>query len=359
MTASAQSVSIALQGNTFKVVGWSAPAAPPAAGWSSIFSVYAGPARDVPPMLGSYAVEQGSLVFHPRYPVAPGVRYRAVFHPPGGTVVERMLDGPALSTARTTRVERVYPTTDVLPSNTLRLYIYFSAPMSRGEAAARVHVLDSAGKELRNIFLPGEELWDPNNQRLTMTFDPGRIKRGLTSNETIGPPIVDGHRYTLVVDAAFRDARGVGLVQGFRKTFRGGPAVRVAPDPKDWRVRPPMAGTSGPLVVDFDRPMNYTLLQRTLSVAGPNGRLAGSVSVARAESEWRFTPARAWAPGAYQLIVDTSLEDLAANKIDQPFDIDVFNHVSEHLTTQTVSVPFEVRADVIQPPAPGRGRGRD
>jgi hypothetical protein len=345
MTARAQSVSLALQGNTFKVVGWSAPATPPASGWSSIFAVYAGPARDVPPMLGTYAVEQGSLVFHPRYPVAPGVQYRAVFHPPGGgTAVERMLDGPPLNRTPMTRVERVYPTADVLPSNTLRLYIYFSAPMSRGEAGARVHLLDQSGKELRDIFLPGEELWDPDNRRLTMTFDPGRIKRGLTSNETIGPPIADGKRYTLVVDSHFRDARGVPLVEDFRKTFRGGPAVRVAPDPKDWRVTPPVAGTSGALVVDFHRPMNYTLLQRTLSVAGPNGRVAGTVSVGRAEAEWRFTPQGAWAPGAYKLIVDTSLEDLAGNKIDQPFDIDVFNHVSEHLTTSTVSVPFEVRA---------------
>ena len=30
-----------------------------------------------------------------------------------------------------------------------------------------------------------------------MTFDPGRIKRGLTSNEKMGPPIAEGRRYTL------------------------------------------------------------------------------------------------------------------------------------------------------------------
>ena len=59
------------------------------------------------------------------------------------------------------------------------------------------------------MFLPGEELWDPNFQRLTMTFDPGRIKRGLTSNETMGPPIAEGKRYTLVIDRDWPDARGV------------------------------------------------------------------------------------------------------------------------------------------------------
>jgi hypothetical protein len=32
-----------------------------------------------------------------------------------------------------------------------------------------------------------------------MTFDPGRIKRDLISNRSMGPPIVEA-RYTLVID---------------------------------------------------------------------------------------------------------------------------------------------------------------
>ena len=98
-------------------------------------------------------------------------------------------------------VEHVYPSADVLPSNQLRLYIYFSAAMSRGEAEQRIHILDADGKVLRGVFLPGQELWDPMNRRLTMTFDPGRIKRDLTSNRAMGPPIADGRRYTLVIEA--------------------------------------------------------------------------------------------------------------------------------------------------------------
>ena len=107
-------------------------------------------------------------------------------------------------------------------------------------------MLDENGKVLqgRSVFLPGEELWDPNFQRLTMTFDPGRIKRGLTSNEKIGPPIAEGKRYTLVIDRDWPDARGVPMVEGFRKSFRGGPAERNPPDPKQWRVTAPKAGTS-------------------------------------------------------------------------------------------------------------------
>jgi hypothetical protein len=275
--------------------------------------------------------------------MSPDVKYRVVFHPPGGAAIEKTFDGPARRIAPAARVEHVYPSADVLPSNQLRLYLYFSAPMSRGEAEQRIHVLDDGGRILRGVFLPGQELWDPDNRRLTMTFDPGRIKRALTSNEAMGPPIAEGKRYTLVIDRDWRDANGVPLVEPFRKTFRGGPAVRRPPDPKTWRLTTPAGGTIDALVVDFGRSMNYPLLQRMLQISGARGTVPGTVAVAREETEWRFTPTRAWTPGAYRLVADTSLEDLAGNHIGQPFDIDVFDHVTERITTTTTSVPFEIR----------------
>jgi hypothetical protein len=267
-----------------------------------------------------------------------------VFHPPGGGApIERTFDGPPRPTTPAAHVDHVYPSADVWPSNQLRLYIYFSAPMSRGESAARIHVLDAAGKNLPGVFLPLEELWDPAGQRLTMTFDPGRIKRGLTANENMGPPIAEGRRYTLVIDREWADARGVSMTEGFRKSFVGGAADRRPPDPKDWRVTPPHAGTSEPLVVDFQESMNYPLLQRMLKVTNARGDVKGTVSVERQESRWRFAPTTSWTAGAYQVVVDTGLEDLAGNHIGQPFDIDVFEHVTEHITSATVSLPFSVR----------------
>jgi hypothetical protein len=42
-------------------------------------------------------------------------------------------------------------------------------------------------------------------------------------------------------------------------------------------------------------------------------------------------------------VADTGLEDLAGNHIGQPFDLDVFNKVTERIETKTVSLPFRVR----------------
>jgi hypothetical protein len=71
--------------------------------------------------------------------------------------------------------------------------------------------------------------------------------------------------------------------------------------------------------------------------------VAGTVSIDKQETEWRFLPQQPWKTGDYQLIVDSALEDLAGNHVGQAFDIDVFQHVTEHITTKTISLPFVVR----------------
>jgi hypothetical protein len=211
--------------------------------------------------------------------------------------------------------------------------------MTQGEAAQRMHLLDESGRNVPAVFLPGEELWDPRSERLTMTLDPGRIKRGLTSNRAMGPPIVPGKRYTLTIDRDWLDARGVPMVEGYRKSFTGGAAERTPPDPAQWKITPPKAGSAAPLLVDFPKPMNYALLEKMIQVAG----VAGAAAIDRHETEWRFTPNAPWRAGDYALRVNTAIEDLAGNRIGQAFDIDVFEHVTEHLTTTTMTLPFQVR----------------
>ena len=341
--AAAQSPAIQLQNGVFKVTGWKPPASAPANGWVSLLAVYSG-SGDVPAMVGAYSIEGDSLVFRPQYPLAAGARYRAVFHAPGAQPIETTFDGPPKQTVPLTRVAHVYPSADVLPSNDLKLYIYFSAPMSRGEAWEHVHLLDAEGKVLPDIFLEfGQELWDATNQRLTIWFDPGRIKRGLTSNVKLGPPIEDGKRYTLAIDRAWHDARGVSLVEGYKKVFRGGPADRAAPDFQKWIVTAPKPATSQPLIVDFPESLDYVGLQKSLAVSDGRGPIAGDVAISRQEMRWSFTPRQFWQAGTYQLLINSSLEDLAANKIGQLFDMDVFDKVSENVESKTFSLSFSIK----------------
>ena len=203
--------------------------------------------------------------------------------------------------------------------------------------------MDERGREVPGVFLPGQELWDPRDQRLTMTFDPGRIKRGLTSNEAMGAPITEGKRYRLVIDKEWPNARGAALVEGFSKAIRGGPQDRHPPDPAQWRVTAAGAGTRGALTVEFPKPMNFPLLQRMIEVWMGRGRVEGSVEVDRQETRWRFTPKEPWKIGDYRLVVNTGIEDLAGNHVGQAFDIDVFEKVTERIASSSVTLPFRVR----------------
>src|SRR5262249_39761867 len=108
-------VSIRLENGAYRVSGWDASHAS-GGEWMSIFSVYAGEG-DVPPMLGTYAVENGSLVFRPRFAPSPGVRSRAVLRLTGRPPIEAVFESPAADLTPTTRVEHVYPSVDLLPDN--------------------------------------------------------------------------------------------------------------------------------------------------------------------------------------------------------------------------------------------------
>jgi hypothetical protein len=323
---------IQFQGGVFRVSNWDAPAEP-AAGWQSVFAVYAGAAKDSPPLLGTYSVESGELVFRPRFPLSPGLHVRAVFHPPGDSDIETTFDIPAATLTPTTRVAQIYPSASVLPANALKLYIYFSAPMRRGDSWRHLRLLRDDGVTIDYPFLElDQELWDRDHRRFTVLFDPGRIKRGLASRAEAGPALEPGRTYTLVVDPAWQDGNGAPLAQEFRKTFRVAADLRTPPDPKKWRISAPRAGTRDPLVLNFERPLDYALLQHEIEISG----MSGQISIAQEETEWRFTPDTPWEARDYPIVIRTTLEDLAGNHINRPFDVDTFNPITQSVAAETV-----------------------
>lgn len=305
---------------------------------------------------GRYAVVGDLVRFSPRYPLEPGVGYQAVLNldhlgshkgaPSAGRIEAdykepKPLDGPPA------RVAAIYPSCDVVPENLLRLYIQFSAPMSRGEAYRRVHLRDAQGREVDAPFLElDEELWSADQRRFTLLFDPGRIKRGLKPREEVGPALLAGRAYTIVIDAAWRDARGHGLGEGATKAFRVGPADVISPDPAAWRVNAPRAGGVDALVAHFPEPLDHALLERMLTVHDASGaRLAGTVSVDPGEVVWKWRPRAPWSAGEYQIVIDVELEDIAGNNVARPFEVDETTPITARTTIKTRSLPFRVAAD--------------
>jgi hypothetical protein len=306
----------------------------------------------LPPMLGRYQLDTSTLRFEPRFPLAPGVVYRAVFHPESlhtGASSESPLVAayqlPARRSTESTVVSAVYPSADELPENLLKFYLHFSAPMSRGRVYQHIHLLDAAGDDVELPFLElDQELWDPAMTRLTLLLDPGRIKRGVRPLEEVGSSLQPGRRYTLVIDRSWPDAAGQPLQADYRKSFTVSAAERTPPAPSDWRVTAPAAGSRAPLEVDFPRPLDRALALRLIRVAAPDGRdLDGAVDVSDQERRWTFTPAAPWSAGAHALVIATTIEDLAGNNIGKAFDVDVFEDVQRSLTSETVRLPFTVK----------------
>jgi hypothetical protein len=319
--------------------------------WAKRFAVYVdrpgAKERDTQPsLLGSYHVEAGVLRFKPRFPLVKGVRYRVVFRPGRGEPLEVVLSLPKPAPKEPTRVTHVYPSRDALPENQLKFYLHFSAPMSRGEAYRRVRLLDERDKEVDLPFLElDQELWDGANRRFTLFFDPGRIKRGLKPREEAGPSLEEGKRYTLVIDRAWADAAGEPLKESYRKAFRVLAPDDTPPDPKTWKLQAPAAGSRAPLVVTFPESLDHGLLQHSLWVIDAAGRkVPGTVSVTAEETRWALAPDKAWPAGKYQLVADTRLEDLAGNSVGRPFEVDVFRQVQREIKSETVKLPFEVKA---------------
>lgn len=324
--------------------------------WQQALAVHArqGGLVDVgmPPMLGEYRVEGGVVRFRPRFPLEPGVEYRAVFRPgqlPGGLKGDRSsivadFRLPARRAEPSTVVRQVYPSGEVLPENLLKFYVHFSAPMSRGHIYDHIRLQDESGKDVELPFLEiDEELWDPSMTRLTLFIDPGRIKRGVQPLEEIGPALEEGKRFALVIDAAWRDAAGAPLKETFRKPFRVGPPDREPPEPAKWKVEPPRAGAKEPLTLTFDGPMDHALAERVVRVARASGNAVGGVTtLAEGDRRWSFVPDEPWAAGRYEVVAGAALEDLAGNNVGKPFEVDLQKGAGPKADTPPARLPFDV-----------------
>jgi len=292
------------------------------------------------PLLGTYRVEGAALVFEPRFPLKPGLEYRAVCGD-----VERTFSLPAPPSTPRTVVRHVYPSRGTLPENLLKFYVHFSAPMARGEAYRRARLVTSDGRAVDMPFLElGEELWDRSGTRVTLFIDPGRIKRGLKPREEGGPVFEEGKSYTLVLDREWQDAEGRPLTQAYRKSFTVGAPDEKQPEVATWKLQAPRAGTRDALTVTFPEPLDSAMLNRSLAVMNQAKKsVGGRIEIDQEETRWRFHPESAWVAGPHVLQVDTILEDLAGNSIGRPFEVDEVRPIERRVGTGAVALPFEIK----------------
>lgn len=306
---------------------------------------------DPPPLLGRYErVDEQSVAFHPRFPLARSVRYQVVW---SAELKEQsskpkapswLFQLPQVSLGPPVRVSQIYPTAAELPENLLKFYIYFSAPMSRGRAYEHIQLLQD-GDVVEAPFLElGEELWNPEQTRFTLFLHPGRIKRGLRPRDESGPPLEAGLEYSLRIDAEWRDAHGRPLAVASEKRFKVGPADEQQVIPEQWKISTPASGSKGPVQLTFDEPLDHAMLTRVLEVKHREGHsIPGTIEVGEHESSWRFSPEQPWKTGTYYIEIGTHLEDLCGNSLARPFEVSTQNQQTTEEKRPRIAIEFIVK----------------
>jgi hypothetical protein len=313
----------------------------PAGAEVQVFPGTAAARGGLPPMAGRLVRDGDGLCFVPRFAFLDGTAYTVTVEGTSAAVLVRARPGRPAAT----EVTGISPTAAEVPVNLLRLYVWFSAPMSEGCAAGQVRLARDDGSVVAGALLPAEhELWDASRRRLTVLLDPARIKRGLASHQDAGYPLRSGEPFRLVVDSGFRDAQGLPLRAPAQRRYEVGGEERRHVDPGGWSLTVPPAGTSEPLRVTFGRPLDHGLLARCLHVSGPGGQLVdGTARTGPGERSWQLVPRRSWASGPHQLIVDPVLEDLAGNSVSRVFDRDLARPEDQPRQARPVTVGFRPR----------------
>lgn len=291
---------------------------------SEVLQVFVGPPEACctgkSPIAGDYAVDGRTVTFHPAFDFISGQMYTVQSGQSPATLTPFTI--AADSDVPAPEVVAIYPSGDTIPENTLRFYIQFSAPMSPHRVDDFITLVDAQGKADRQAFMSfSQELWNEDRTQLTLLMDPGRIKRGVAQNLTLGPALREGNRYSIVVGEGWPAARAGQRAPRFEKSFKVSAPLRRLPDVDLWQFLTPRQTTNDSLGISFDRPFDQQLAKTAITVFGDDARkITGTVLVEDHEQTWRFQPDEPWATSTVRIAVDAHLEDVAGNNFKDLLD---------------------------------------
>ncbi len=281
--------------------------------------------RDVP-VLGEITVKENDILFTPLVSLTAGLRYEVRY--------EKKLIGEVQLPSPTSEVQplvlAIYPGKDTVPENLLKIYLEFSSPMQEGIALDYINLIKD-GDTISSAFLDLQpELWNEKRNLLTLWLDPGRIKRDLQPNQQMGPPLVEGGHYQIVVDTGWRDQKGINLSKQYLKNIIVANRDTNSPQPEKWTMNHPSHGSKEILTIDLQESLDYAVLKNSIRILNENSSpLKGEFSLQSNESILNFIPETKWIKGKYFVEIEAKLEDLAGNNLNRLFDKDLSKDKSD------------------------------
>ena len=292
-----------------------------------LLSVFVGDPRDNDrsrAVHGKYEFEGNYLEFIPSFPFEKGLQYFVRYRPSINELIFsyqafRIGDKQITDEAKVTAI---HPLADELPENLLRFYIYFNTPMKRGQSIDYIQLRDAEGNVDSAAFMKFKyELWSADGKRLTVLFDPGRLKRGVSTNMRLGPALLEGKNYELSVLGCWQDVYGNELKKDFIKQFKAVSAYRQHININEWSIQEPKSNTVDTLSINCNRVMDHALVQSMIQVLEDlDNPIAGQWHISENGRVLRFIPNIEWRKVRYRLLFDNALEDVAGNNLNSLLD---------------------------------------
>ncbi len=207
------------------------------------------------------------------------------------------------------KIVAVEPSAPVLPASTLRLYVHFDQSARGWVRTQDLELRQADGTPVVAAFMNlGQDLWSADGRRLTVLFDPGRVKRDVSGPGAEAAPLQAGRSYQV-------------LIGTYRQSFLAGPAVRQPLAAEAWHVEAPLAGARAEVVLVFDRVMDAGLAASQIAVRNAHGNLVGGSGwLDAAGTRWRFKPDRPWRAGPHRIELRAALEDVTGNRLGEALD---------------------------------------
>ncbi len=273
---------------------------------------------------GQYNKEGDYLIFKPYFPFARDMTYmiRTKNETLDSTYSYRSFQFEKKNIIEQAEVISIYPLADQLPENLLRFYIYFKTPMKKGQGLKYIQLIDEAGNVDRHAFMEfKQELWSADGKRLTVLFDPGRIKRGVSTNLLRGPALLEGKKYELIITGDWEDVYGQSLSINTSKKIQVVGAYDQQIEVNNWRINKPRRNSHDAITLHFDRIIDHALLQSMIKVVNEGAKpIYGHWEIEEEERSIKFIPKTEWEKGNYTIIIDSRLEDIAGNNLQNLLD---------------------------------------
>ncbi len=289
-------------------------------GDSDEFSVYLNDNRNSP-ILGSFSEKNGFICFTPVLPFSKT-------HEFGIAQNGKQIANFKVNTTQTTRVPEllvIHPKHDTVPVNILKIYLEFSEPMQHvGSPLDFITIFDTTDSiEVYPFLDVAVELWNKSHTRLTLWFDPGRIKTDLIPNKEKGLPLKESHSYSITIDKNWKSEKGVPLGQSYSKSIHVIGKDMERPNPSNWVITSPEKNTNSPLQISFNEILDPVLALESIQLFHGDSALSGNLELSHDGKTMLWEPYDVWKAGDYRIVIHPILEDLAGNNLHSLFDTDL------------------------------------